>query len=56
VSTAIATLPPVQRQVILLRDIEGWEADEPLHEPLPGDAPPRTVRRIELRPEHDAGR
>jgi RNA polymerase sigma-70 factor, ECF subfamily len=28
VRSAIATLPPVQRQVIVLRDIEGWEADE----------------------------
>jgi len=25
---AIAALPPAQRQVIVLRDIEGWEADE----------------------------
>ena len=28
VRVAIETLPPVQRQVIVLRDIEGWPADE----------------------------
>jgi RNA polymerase sigma-70 factor (ECF subfamily) len=28
VKDAISQLPPVQRQVIVLRDIEGWEADE----------------------------
>ena len=28
VKRAISKLPPVQRQVIVLRDIEGWEADE----------------------------
>ncbi|MBI4278177.1 MAG: sigma-70 family RNA polymerase sigma factor, partial [Armatimonadetes bacterium] len=28
IHTVIATLPPTQRQVITLRDVEGWTSDE----------------------------